>query len=128
MPNALYAWKRFWCATTSHFVLDDQGYLYDPDGSFGTAYNPSLRPLESILEVPCLALLGEPGIGKSAVLEQDRPLINEKVARRGDEFMSLDLAAYGNEDRLARAVFGSREFTDWLAGNHRLHLFLDSLD
>lgn len=33
-----------------------------------------------------------------------------------------------SEDRLINKLFGSREFATWLEGNHRLHIFLDSLD
>jgi predicted NACHT family NTPase len=128
MPNSLYNWKRFWCPTTGYFALDNEGYLYDPDTSFGSAYSPDLKSLEGILPIPCLALLGEPGIGKSAVLEQNRPLLVQDVERRGDKLLWLDLAAYGSEDRLVRAIFGSREFADWLSGSYILHVFLDSLD
>lgn len=40
----------------------------------------------------------------------------------------LNLRSYGSEDRLVRALFESHEFTRWVNGLHRLHLFLDSLD
>ena len=42
--------------------------------------------------------------------------------------MWLNLRSCGSEQRLVEKLFGDREFASWVQGDHRLHLFLDSLD
>ena len=40
----------------------------------------------------------------------------------------LDLRSIGSEERLTRKLFENEKFRNWQQGNHRLYLFLDSLD
>lgn len=61
-----YGWKRFWCPRDGSINLMDSGYLADPEGSYGNHFNPTLRSFEEVSKLPCLALLGEPGIGKTS--------------------------------------------------------------
>jgi hypothetical protein len=63
-PNG-YGWKRFWCPWNDSFDLHDSGYLADPDGPYGRHWNADLRTFDEIAGLHCLALLGEPGIGKT---------------------------------------------------------------
>ncbi len=80
-----------------------------------------------MLEVQCLVLLGEPGIGKSQELKNLRDYT--QTALTGfDKPLSLDLQAYNRESGLIRNLFESKTFVAWMNGTHRLHLFLDSLD
>lgn len=74
MAKKDYKWKRFWCPRSGHINLADGGYLCNPDEEWGRAYNPDLVSLEAIAEIPCLVLLGEPGIGKSQELENLKAL------------------------------------------------------
>lgn len=127
MPHQ-YNWKRFWCPRSGSINLADGGYLYDPEAEWGRAYNPDLVTFETISHLPCLALLGEPGIGKTYALDADQSEIIGKIQEQGDQVLFLDLRSYGSEDRLVRSLFGSSEFTRWQTGNHQLHIFLDSLD
>ena len=71
-----------------------------------------------------MALLGEPGIGKTTALWDE----SQRVRAGGDEAIWMNLGAYGGEDRLVRNLFGREEFEAWEAGDHRLHVFLDGLD
>jgi hypothetical protein len=64
MSKQNYHWKRFWCPRSSSYSLEDGGYLIDPDTAWD-GYKSNLVTLEDIAAVPCLILLGEPGIGKS---------------------------------------------------------------
>ncbi len=128
MPSQVYKWKRFWCPRSGSINLADGGYLYDPDAEWGKAYNPDLVTFETISHLLCLALLGEPGIGKTQVLEAERSEIVSKVQEQGDQVLFLDLRSYGSEDRLVRSLFDSPEFKAWQAGTHQLHIFLDSFD
>jgi predicted NACHT family NTPase len=124
----IYNWRRFWCPRTGKINLSDGGYLYNPDSKFGKIYNPDIVPFESIGEFPCLALLGEPGIGKSLAMRAQREAIKKKTEIEGGQFVWMDLRSYGSEDRLIRNLFESSTFTSWVKGDHLLHVFLDSLD
>ena len=128
MPSQVYKWKRFWCPRSGSINLADGGYLCDPDAEWGKVYNADLVTFETISHLPCLALLGEPGIGKTQVLGAERIEIVSKAQEQGDQVLSLDLRSYGSEDRLVRSLFDSPEFKAWQAGTHQLHIFLDSFD
>ena len=128
MSDKRYNWKRFWYPRTGIIDLSDRGYLYDPDSEYGHIYNPDVVPFESIETVPCLVLLGEPGIGKTRTMDAERNAIDARVEQEGGQTLWLDLNSYGSEDRLVRELFGSPEFDSWRNGTHRLHVFLDSLD
>lgn len=128
MSTQVYDWKRFWCPRIGSINLSDGGYLYDPESEFGHIYNPDVVPFESLARVPCLALLGEPGIGKTHAMQAERKAIHTKIEKEGDQALWLDLRSYGSEDRLVRNLFESTTFACWAKGIHRLHVFLDSLD
>ncbi len=119
-----YNWKRFWIRRTGTIHLGDNGYLSDPDGKYGDILNKDAKPFEHINEIPCLALLGEPGIGKTFALKS----AFEEEKKKGNTVFYLDLRSFGDESRLDRKLFESPGFTAWKAGNHRLYLYLDSLD
>ena len=128
MAAHFYNWKRFWGPRTSQINLDDGGYLSDPAGEWTRYYNPDLVPFDSIPEVQCLGLLGEPGIGKSFALRTQRAAIEAKIREQGGDTIWKDLHEYGSEDRLVRDLFDSPAYTAWATGSHPLHVFLDSLD
>ena len=128
MSDKQYNWKRFWHPRTGNIDLSDRGYLYDPDSEYGHIHNPDAVPFESIETVPCLVLLGEPGIGKTLTMDAERNTINTRVEQEDGQTLWLDLHSYGSEDRLVRELFWSSEFDSWRNGTHRLHVFLDSLD
>jgi predicted NACHT family NTPase len=128
MSNQIYNWKRFWCPRSGNISLSDGGYLLDPGGEWGRAYNPDLVTFEAISHLPCLALLGEPGSGKTRSLETERSEIVDRIQTQGDEVLFLDLRSYASEDRLIRDLFDSPKFKAWQAGTHKLHIFLDSFD
>jgi predicted NACHT family NTPase len=118
-----YNWQRYWCPRGGSTWLSESGYLYNPG-----PYNPQIVRFSQIATTPCLALLGEPGIGKSRTVEAEIAALAEQLRNTSDSTFLFDLHAYRSEDRLVRALFESREFTEWRNGSHRLHLFLDSLD
>ncbi|NSW84362.1 MAG: hypothetical protein HPY90_14060 [Syntrophothermus sp.] len=128
METRAYNWKRFWCPRTGRIDLSDGGYMVDPDSEWGHIYNPDVVPFESIAGVPCLVLLGEPGIGKTFAMQAGYEVVKVTAKDQGDDIFWLDLRSFGSEDRLVRNLFESTTFTRWLGGEYRLHLFLDSLD
>lgn len=123
MSKQTYNWKRFWCSRTARIDLIDRGYLVDPESEWGRYANPELVGLETISDVPCLVLLGEPGIGKSEAIKKAT-----EIKTDDQNLLVLDLHSYGSEDRLIENLFENSQFRAWIKGNHTLHIFLDSLD
>jgi predicted NACHT family NTPase len=119
-----YDWQRFWCPRSSQINLADSGYLYDPDEKWGLAYNQDLVKLEKIADVPCLILLGEPGIGKSHELENLKDFTEQNICDP-NQVLKLNLRSCTN---LKDDLFKDEIFTDWLGNTYDLYLFLDSLD
>lgn len=123
-----YNWKRFWCPRDSSLSLHDGGYLVDPDSPYGQHWNANLRPFDSIAALPCLVMLGEPGVGKTSTMLSEREAVDAHVRAGGGDTLWLDLRSCGSEYQLARKFFESEKFASWLAGDYHLHVFLDSLD
>lgn len=117
--------ERFWAARDGIYALDDAGFLRDADSSWygsGAVNSDTVRTTE-LREQRCLALLGEPGSGKSTEVAR-----GERLVPDGVPVVSFDLAAYGSEERLVSEVFGAPELVAWAAGTEKLCLVLDSLD
>lgn len=117
-----YHWKRFWCPRSGRINLDYEGYLHDPDSSeFGAIQNPDLVSSETIADIPCLILLGEPGMGKTQEIKE----LEKATENTGNKTLLYELGAFTN---LKDDLFRDEEFKDWLNGTYPLYLFLDSLD
>jgi len=126
MP-ADFGCKRFWCLRGETIDLSDGGFLSDPDSKWGKYYNPNLVTFEHFAEVPCVALLGEPGIGKSWSLNHFSGTLRSSL-RNNEKLVHLDLRSFGNEQRLVEELFESADFDEWRKGDGVMHLLLDSLD
>src|ERR1700722_17728467 len=128
MAKLVYDWKRFWCIPEGRINLSDSGFLVDPDGEYGSMLNPDVVHWDAISSNPCLVLLGEPGIGKSAAMNDERERTVQ--ARKGcaDQVVWFDLRSYQTDQRLHVHVFESPVVSEWRRGTARLHLFLDSMD
>lgn len=100
----------------------------DPEAKHGKHFNPNLRSFDTLAEYPCLALLGEPGIGKTSAMQAEKNSIDTHIEAEGGETLWLDLRVCGDRYTLDQELFKSDKYTRWLGGNHRLHVFLDSLD
>ena len=120
MSQLIYNWKRFWCLRDGGFHIDTHGFLLRSE------YFEDTVEFQSIAEIPCLILLGEPGIGKSQALKDAVKFVSKSFLT--DKCFYLDLRSFGSETRLYDALFKSREIEEWLSSTHRLHLFLDSFD
>ncbi len=123
-----YSWKRFWCKREGVMNLTDGGFLLDPESDYAEWYQSDVVSFEDIVGVPCLGLLGEPGIGKSTAMEDMRDAFQESVDFSAGEVLYVNLNEYGDEARLVTDVFECEKFAAWVRGNHMLHMFLDSLD
>jgi predicted NACHT family NTPase len=126
MSQQIYNWKRFWSHPTGTISLNDGGYLDDPDPDSeqgrSRICNPDVVTLDQIAEIPCLILLGEPGIGKSQEMQN---LV--KLTKKNLNLSNLTLERNLRSCSLADLI-QEQAFIDWINGSHRLYLFLDSLD
>ena len=120
----VFNWKRFWCPRGEMINLADRGFLSDPEADWGKALNPELVTFDQLANIRCLALLGEPGIGKSWAIQHASPVGTDEDTTA----IRLDLRSFGSEDRLVKSLFESAQWEQWRSGNHGLRLFLDSLD
>lgn len=129
MKQFNYNWKRFWVARNGKVNLSDGGYLRNPDTDFGRVFNPDALPFEAIAEVPCLVLLGEPGIGKSNEIDKQWKLTSQRSNEVGEVALKFDLRDYQTDVRLCQEIFEANTvFQNWRKGKGKLYLFLDSLD
>lgn len=128
MSKRTYNWKRYWCRREGQFSLADDGFLLDPISEAARYYQSDVVDFESIVSKPCLALLGEPGIGKSTSVEREYAAVRKTLAGGGDDILRVDLGEYSTDGQLSGKVFGSPKIRRWTRGNNILHLFLDSLD
>jgi len=123
--SAVYPWKRYWVPTDGSVRLTAEGYLEDPGTEWGAALNPDAVQLPALDDVPCLVLLGEPGLGKSFTLRAEY----EQRRREATTPVRLfDLARYESDQRLSDALTTAPEFKSWRSGTGSLFLLLDSLD
>jgi hypothetical protein len=110
MGHPSYPWKRFWCHRSSEFRLTDGGYLSDPDEEYGHILNPDAVSFEQICSIPCLVLLGEPGIGKSTAIQES------------EATLEVDLGSFQTDTTLANAVFKHPQIQAWAAETQKLTL------
>lgn len=126
--NRSYPWLRFWVPPHGKINLNDGGFLFDPEDEFGRIYNPDVVKFESIKDKKCLILLGEPGIGKSAFLSNERKNIELEIKAAGQGLIWLNLNIYNDLSLLEKKLFGSEKFKQYLESDIILHIYLDSLD
>ncbi|MEQ8188447.1 MAG: hypothetical protein ABRQ39_10810 [Candidatus Eremiobacterota bacterium] len=114
-----YKWKRFYSPRGKTIDLYDNGYLPDPEIEPEKYINPHVVPFERISNIPCLVILGEPGIGKShSILEKHREL--EKLATNN---LLFKLRSYGED-----LFFKDKKFLLLGKNKDNFYLFIDELD
>jgi hypothetical protein len=127
MSDQSYGWTRYWIPRGIPITLHN-GYLPLPSLPWASELNPELVELQNLQDIPCLILLGEPGTGKSFALQDDYIKTRNYCSQIQAESFLINLAAYTMEERLYSAIFDHDAFMRWKVGNHRLYIFLDSLD
>ncbi|WP_434391362.1 NACHT domain-containing protein [Melittangium boletus] len=127
MALPIIPWQRFWLPR-GHPALLRQGYLPEPDPEEAETALPLATLPELLLKKRCVALLGEPGMGKTTTLAQERSAIERHCAQTQTGLLWLNLNAFGSEDRLARALFENEKVAQWRRSTHTLCFVLDSFD
>ena len=126
MAELTYPWQRFWVPPDGSIDLSDGGFLRDPSDWMARPHG--LAPLAALQPWRSLALLGEPGIGKSTTLKEEADRIAALPVNAGCVSIYVDLRAFSSDALLYRRLFESEEFIAWKNGSSHLFLHLDSLD
>ena len=124
--DPIWRFERFWVQPTDVLDLSDAGFLRDPADHRLPGAAP--RSLAGLGHIPALALLGEPGTGKSTELRRESERISAMPPGSGRLVIHLDLRDFSSDGLLYRRVFENPEFLAWLDGRTSLSLHLDSLD
>jgi hypothetical protein len=124
----IYGWQRFWVPRDGSIDLSDGGFLLDPEGESAQYSAQKLYTLPALQHLRALALLGEPGIGKSATLEAEYQLLKRQARKDDHVFIYVDLRSFSTDVFFHNRVFGNPSFIAWQTGNSHLVLYLDSLD
>ncbi|HEY5706555.1 MAG TPA: hypothetical protein VIS96_13385 [Terrimicrobiaceae bacterium] len=125
-----YHWRRLWVPREGVLDLSDHGFPQLPDDErrlLGLWKHDAVY-FDAIANTPCLILLGEPGMGKTYALWEERRAVETRSEPNKGKTLFLDLRSYSSEDRLIRDLFENPSFLGWTRGEHRLHVSLDSLD
>ena len=118
--------SRYWTRRGESPRLDYDGFLLDPPTEWGALANPACAVYDCLASTPCLILLGEPGTGKSTAITAAFAASNS--ANDGSTSLLFNLNEYQTQSELIEAITENRDFKHWLELDHRLVLFLDSLD
>ncbi len=121
-----YPWVRWWLGSQDRPSLPGDGFFPDPESEYawlGETTKP--QRLQDLTEVPCLLLLGEPGLGKTEAIKDE---VARLQAGKIGPVKRIPLGAYGEPATLRPKIFESQWWASWLDSNQTLHLFLDGLD
>ncbi len=113
----IYAWRRFWVPRDGVLDLSDGGFLLDPEREMSQYSAQRLATLTELQHLRALALLGEPGIGKSSTLETEYKVLAQGESDPRRIFIHVDLRSFSSDVLLHNRVFGSPEF---IAPSHPL--------
>ena len=128
MTNQIhYEWKRLWCRRGTTINFSDSLDFPNRFSLFEERRTQAVS-FDSLMSIPCLILLGEPGIGKSTELDSQFDRIKNQVHESNDEYLKFDLRDYQTDQSLFEDVFEDPYFQQWFVGSNKLYLFFDSLD
>jgi hypothetical protein len=87
-------WERFWCPREGTVRMDWDGFVLPPEAELAHYLKTDVVPAEELHPVPCLILLGEPGMGKSHEIGRMAAEVQGDVAiirdlRKYDSTMAL---------------------------------------
>lgn len=119
--NINYEWTRFW--TPEDSSNQEYGFLPDPEAQWNKS---NLVTFDTLEPIPCLILLGNPGLGKTKTIQK----ISIATKERGELSILKNLAEFDSFAEFKSSLEDEPDFQTWKtsADDVILHLFLDSLD
>ena len=103
-------WDRFWFPFGANFP-NDSGFLSDPTRLDHEAGRAGFR-LADLDDIPCLILLGPPGIGKTAELNKAA----QAARKRGELVDLVSLGRLTAPSALQDQICNSQNATAWANG------------
>src|ERR1044072_6045419 len=103
MSEQKYDWLRFWAPRDAKVKVNGFGALEDPLAPYGHVINPDARTLDTLSELHCLALLGEPGTGKSEEFEKQVKAFPQ--THEADLVSAFQLRDFQTDLKLCRDIF-----------------------
>jgi len=127
--KTLVQWKRLWRPFDgrSKDVNDNDGFLVNSTDLIGFASPDDPKSLNELLDVRCLVLCGEPGMGKSKALEQSRPEIEKKAGHSGGGIYWRSFREAFDPAHLLQGLKTSVQWEQWIKGNE-LTIVIDGVD
>lgn len=126
--RTLVPWERLWLPLDTEDEEKDlgSGFLEPWEDIFGFPSKKAPKQLLELLDLRCLVLCGEPGMGKSKALELHRPQIEEK-ARQAGELYWRSFREVIDPAHLIQSLKASAEWQKWLQGSE-LTVVIDGVD
>ncbi|MBI3608862.1 MAG: hypothetical protein HY207_12920 [Nitrospirae bacterium] len=108
--------------------MSGDGFLTNPEDEMGRIFNPNVKEIGQLLDLPCLVLVGEPGLGKTTALNAIRPdLISRLSSERN--LIWEDMRSVPDPATFRQRVFETPEWTTWRSSQHeKLILVVDGVD
>lgn len=129
MAKKIHSWTRYLCPRDGKYNLDYFGFLDVPKSKKNfSIYQPELSVLSDHRNLNCVVILGEPGIGKSTILEEEFEIFKNDPFFQNEMFFYRNLNTFDSKQSLVEGIFKSDEFLECLKSDKVLNLFLDSLD
>ena len=124
----LVPWERLWLPldTESEERSSSSGYLENWEDIFGFPSKDGPKQLPELLSLRCLVLCGEPGMGKSKVLELCQPQIEEKARQAGELYWRSFREAI-SPAHLFEDLKSSTQWQRWIGGSE-LTVVIDGVD
>ena len=104
----------------------DGDFLFDPTSEQGRSVNAAAAEFNSLVDRPCIVLLGDSGFGKSNVFRKAFDAI-QSANDPNHRAIFCDVADFA-DDALIDKFFSSTPFAEWMISEATLSLFIDGLD
>lgn len=127
-------WRRVWTPRGTATDADSVGFLAEPRViRFLRPRNTHLRTLEELDAIPCVLLLGDPGLGKSWEVEEyaaqlTRRLEDATASESATTVLAVDATEFDSRDVLRARLFEHPAVAAWRTGIGTLYIVIDSLD
>ncbi len=122
--------KRYWCKRDGSYHVTPHGYPSEPelDSEWGSIFYKDITDLSLSHDSRCLALIGEPGIGKTTTIKNY--FDEARKVRRGNNELIVyqDAGLLHGEYGFYRFLTGNKNIIEWLDSGSNLHLAIDNFD